>query len=64
MPLYDFECPNCGKKHERLTDATTTWIEQQCSNCEEAVVMDKAGVQKASFRINGYSEANLYGLKG
>ncbi len=64
MPLYEFECDECGfvfthiMKHEEKEAV----IGSNCPMCTDGIV--KSNVSASNFKINGYSEANGYSKAG
>ena len=52
MPLYDFECEDCGYIEEILTSfAGATEIVLTCPNCEKEIMKRKIGL--SSFQLKG-----------
>lgn len=63
MPIYEYECENCGRTVEHLFTQrevrTLTFLE--CGKCKGRM---KKIISAANHNIKGYSYKNRYGLKG
>ena len=57
MPLFDYQCPNCGSIREYLVVRES----DQAYCCGGTVCVKLPGA--ASFKIKGARAANSYGLK-
>ena len=57
MPLFDYQCPNCGSIREYLVVRES----DQAYCCGDTVCVKLPGA--ASFKIKGARAANSYGLK-
>jgi putative FmdB family regulatory protein len=57
MPIYDFQCPSCQVKFEKIVAMDTQ--EVPCPDCESMAVRPEiAGKQRVSFRFN-YMDPSL-----
>jgi len=55
MPLYEFECTECGYVEEKMTGFKITVL--PCSKCKGKAVRI---MSVSNFVIKGYSESNGY----
>lgn len=62
MPLFDYQCEDCGSWAERLIlPGSKVFDYIMCPDCGGHQVR-KLG--RPNFKINGYNEANGYAKKG
>jgi len=62
MPLFEYECKDCGEVTDRLRlpgDPVESW--EMCPVCGGR--QDRV-MARSNFKINGFSEANGYAKKG
>ena len=58
MPIYEYECKNCGNKEEIIS---TQLLEE--IKCEKCGCIMKLLISKTNFKVNGYNAKNGYGEK-
>lgn len=68
MPIFDYQCSNCGTVFDVLLFGTKKDPQMhQCSNCDQYTILseeNRLGITGApSFKIKGMRAANGYGLK-
>ena len=56
MPIYEFECANCGRKSELF--APMNGPIPRCPYCNKDKLVKIPSI--SNFRIDGYSEKNGY----
>ena len=63
MPIYEYECENCGRLVEHLLTSKEAKITTvlECGKCGGPM---KKVISASNHAIKGYSYKNLYGLKG
>ena len=60
MPLYDFECEDCGYIEEILTSsAGATEIVLTCPNCEKEIMKRKIGLSSFQLKGGGWYETDF-----
>ena len=63
MPIYKFECSECGFDFEHIMSVkegqTFNGIKSDCPKCEKRKCVKKV-MSPSNFKINGYSERNGY----
>lgn len=62
MPIYLYQCQDCGEKYEKILKMNQGNIEDstlytECPKCEGEGVKQ---LVTCHFKINGYSESNGY----
>lgn len=62
MPLYQYQCANCGLEQERLVFASDS-TGPMCEQCATQLTDEMKLPTSASFKIKGLRASNGYGLK-
>lgn len=57
MPIYEFECSECGKLFEELVFNLTKIDSVNCPSCESNDVRKRISLMAATTRSNGGSAA-------
>lgn len=64
MPIYEYECSQCGRVIEKFTTRVATnedhLIEDHCICEDVGMVHYKKVISTPHFKIKGYSEKNGY----
>lgn len=61
MPIYEYECKDCGRRREILHKTIPVTDTNICDKCNGIM---KRVMSAVNHTIDGYSYKNLYGLKG
>ena len=55
MPIYEYVCPQCGERFEKLIRSTSSQVEIRCPSCDAANVERKVSV----FGLSGGTSGGL-----